>query len=152
MTGITLEKNPPEPIILMVEPEEGVNIVLDKTVSDLQTDVVIDPDTNIISGNLMDITGWTEYSAEPSEQDGNFLVLNISADPSDSTLVVELNDDVIDPVEVDSDPTDVFIFRIEDKDEDVITVTAYDSDPIDAVEEVYTLTGLTFFLPGPVIR
>ncbi len=142
MTGITLEKNPPEPIILMVEPEEGVNIVLDKTVSDLQTDISINVD-NEITGTLADITGWTEYSAEPSEQDGNFLVLNISADPSDSTLVVELNDDVIDPVEVDSDPTDVFIFRIEDKDEDVITVTAYDSDPIDAVEEVYTLTGLT---------
>ena len=81
-----------------------------KTVSELQSNVQISG--TAISGTLNYVTGYTGFNgAEPTEQAGNFLALDFSAEPFPNPCTVELVGGNKGPVALTSD--DHFcVFRV----------------------------------------
>lgn len=73
--------------VLKVEPEDPTDTILGKLVSSLQNNVNVS-DTGI-TGTLKYVTGYTGYSSDPAEQNGNFLALKFSA-PTGATTTIEL--------------------------------------------------------------
>lgn len=66
--------------------------VLGKTVSELQTNVTIDSNTNTISGRLNYVDDYTDFSTDTAKQSGNYLVLFVADDATtnDATRTFEL--------------------------------------------------------------
>lgn len=52
--------------------------LLDKVVSDLQSNIAVSED-NSITGTLKYVTGYTGFSGDPDEQEGHFLAVHASA-------------------------------------------------------------------------
>jgi len=73
--------------VLKVEPEDPTDTILGKLVSSLQNNINVS-DTGI-TGTLKYVTGYTGYSSDPAEQNGNFLALKFSA-PTGATTTIEL--------------------------------------------------------------
>lgn len=72
----------------IVTPVAGTATVLGKTVSDIQTGIMVH--NNWIQGTLKYVTNWTGYSQDPAENFGNFLCLQFA--PTDgATVQVSLN-------------------------------------------------------------
>ena len=77
-------------------------------VGDLQSNVNVG--RNSIAGTLKYVTGYTGFSSNPEEQDGNYLVLHAD-DPDADKVVVELVGGTKGPVELDADRTIVLLIR-----------------------------------------
>ena len=106
-----------------------------KTVSDLQSDIVIGSDE--ITGTLNYIDDYTGFSGDPSLQAGNFIAIHASVpDVEDVTITVK----VTNPVTLDDDG--IAVLRIANKDSQTITVVA-SKDGYASVEKVFDLSGLT---------
>lgn len=85
------------------------------------------------------MTGYTGFSGDPNEQEGNYLALHIDSAVEGATITVELIGGDHGPVTLDEDRT--CIFRIKNTHEKIkITATADDTP---TVTKTYNLVGLT---------
>lgn len=60
--------------------------LLGKSVTDLQTGIEITG--NVISGTLKYVTGYTGFSGDPEEQEGNFLALHVDTNATSGTVEI----------------------------------------------------------------
>lgn len=135
--------SPSGPTVL-VEPVAGTETKYGKKVSDLQDDVVINTNRKI-EGTLHYVTGYTEFnSAEPTEQEGNYLALDFSdnwlGDTDPTTFTVELKGGKKGPVTL-TDGDAFCVFRVTNPNTQSIEVVSTDSTGTTTVE--YSLKGLT---------
>lgn len=120
-----------------VSPEDvGANL-FGKTVDSLQENVVVGESE--ITGTLKHVTGYTGFSSNTSEQEGNYLALKVDADSEDAIVTVELVGGTKGPVTLDEDMNIVLL--IKNKDTQSIKVTVNDGE--DSATKTYGLTGLT---------
>ncbi len=75
-------------ITLKVASPEASTTVKGKLVSELQQN--IDVGEANVTGKLLYVENYTEYSTTVSEQEGNYLALKVETDPTDATTTVEL--------------------------------------------------------------
>ena len=109
----------------------------DKTVSELQSNVVVAGDT--ISGTLHYVTGYTGFNgSEPLEQEGNYLALKFEPTTWDGVVTVELVGGTKGAVTLSEDD-DFCVFKIDNKSQS-IKVEFTDGD--DEYEKTYSLTSL----------
>lgn len=107
-----------------------------KSVSDLQSGVAVN-DT-FISGTLKYVTGYTGFSSDPEEQEGNYLALKFTATEGATTSIFLTNGKMTTPVELDDDMN--CVVRITDKNKQKFIVkTTKDSF---VVEKKFSLTSL----------
>ena len=83
--------------------------MLGKYVTDLQEDVTIGSDA--ICGTLHYVTGYTGFSGDPEEQEGNYLALHFEDDDATSISVKVIGSDY-GPVTLDEDG--LLVVRIRD--------------------------------------
>ena len=85
------------------------------------------------------VTGYTGFSNNTSEQEGNYLALKVDADSEDAVATVELVGGTKGPVALDDDMNIVLL--IKNKDTQSIKVTVDDGE--NSTTKTYGLTGLT---------
>ena len=85
------------------------------------------------------VTGYTGFSSNTSEQEGNYLALKVDTDSEDAIATVELVGGTKGPVTLDEDMNIVLL--IKNKDTQSIKVTVNDGE--DSATKTYGLTGLT---------
>lgn len=112
--------------------------MLGKSVSDLQSDIVVG--TNAIAGTLKYVTGYTGFSGDPSEQQGNYIAFHCESEDADS-ITVELIGGVSGRGEVTLDSDGLMVARISNNDQR-ICVRAYKNGVVCNVT-TYSLAGLT---------
>lgn len=112
--------------------------MLGKSVTDLQSDIVVG--TNAIYGTLKHVTGYTGFSGDPNEQEGNYIVLHVDSDDADS-LTVELVGGVSGRGEVTLDVDGLILARISNNAQTLV-VRAYKNGIVDNVQRL-SLAGLT---------
>lgn len=105
--------------------------------ADLQDDIEIDG-TNI-TGTVKYIADYSAAGYTGDEVSGNFLALHFDSDVDDVVLKAKLINGVHDEVTLDADR--ICIFRIADKDEQKIRITAEKDG--ESYSKIYDLTGLT---------
>lgn len=110
--------------------------MLGKNVSDLQTDIVVDNDA--ITGTLKYVTGYTGFSSNVAEQQGNYLALKVSA-PEGAKTTVEVVGGTKGPVALDDDMNIVLLIKNKDT-QSVKVVTEKDGK---SATKTYSLKGLT---------
>lgn len=121
---------------LSVEPEDGEATVFGKTVSDLQSNIAIGDSE--ITGTLHYVTGYTEFSSNSEEQEGNYLALKFEATDG-ATTTVEIVGGTKGPVTLDSDMNWVGLIK-SNSTQSIKVVSMKDGE---SVEKTYSLTGLT---------
>lgn len=84
------------------------------------------------------MTGYTGFSGDPAEQQGNYLVLHIDTDVEGATIEVELIGGKHGPVTLDSDRT--LISRISNKSQKIKITASKEGYP--TVSKTYSLGGL----------
>lgn len=117
-----------------VSPEtDEAGSLLGKLASDLQTGVTISGD--VISGQLKYVSGYTGFSGNSAEQEGNYLALKVETDNAEDVITVELLGGTVGhPVTLDSDRNIVLrIANMTQKVKVVVNGTA---------TKTYELTGL----------
>lgn len=65
-----------------------------KKVEDLQKNVIVDNKNNTITGRLLYVDEWEQFSSVPSEQSGNYLALGINSPVPGAKINVELTKNV----------------------------------------------------------
>lgn len=85
------------------------------------------------------VTGYTGFSSNTSEQEGNYLALKVDADSEDAIATVELVGGTKGPVTLDDDMNIVLL--IKNKDTQSIKVTTTHNE--ESVTKTYGLSGLT---------
>lgn len=102
----------------------------------MQSNVVVG-ETDI-TGTLHYVTEFTDFSSEPTEQEGNYLALKFDY-PESATATVEIVGGTKGPVTLDEDKN--WVGLIKSNSSQSIKVVATKSE--ESVEKIYTLTGLT---------
>lgn len=102
--------------------------------SNLQSDVAIDSD-GAITGTLAYVTGYTGFSGDASEQEGNYLALKLSAEPHDKIEVA-----IGDRGPVDATADGFVVIRLTEL-TDPIEVTVTNGSDSDTQE--FGISGLT---------
>lgn len=104
----------------------------------MQTGIAVG--TNRITGTLKHVTGYTGFSSNVDEQEGNYIALKFEPVPDDTTVTVELVGGTVGhPVTLDSDMN--IVIRITNKDTQTIKVVTTKTGYI-GVTKTYSLTGL----------
>lgn len=85
------------------------------------------------------VTGYTGFSSNTSEQEGNYLALKVDSDSQDAVATVELVGGTKGPVTLDEDRNIVLL--IKNKDTQSIKVTVNNEG--NSSTKTYKLTGLT---------
>ncbi len=85
------------------------------------------------------VTGYTGFSSNTSEQEGNYLALKVDADSKDAVPTVELVGGTKGPVTLDDDMNIVLL--IKNKDTQSIKVTVDNGE--NSTTKTYGLIGLT---------
>lgn len=85
------------------------------------------------------VTGYTGFSSNTSEQEGNYLALKVDADSEDAVATVELVGGTKGPVTLDDDMNIVLL--IKNKDTPSIKVTVDNGE--NSTTKTYGLIGLT---------
>ena len=85
------------------------------------------------------VTGYTGFSGNTSEQEGNYLALKVDADSEDAVATVELVGGTKGPVTLDDDMNIVLL--IKNKDTQSIKVTVDNGE--NSTTKTYGLIGLT---------
>ena len=85
------------------------------------------------------VTGYTGFSSNTSEQEGNYLALKVDADSEDAIVTVELVGGTKGPVTLDEDMNIVLL--IKNKDTQSIKATTTHNE--ESVTKTYGLSGLT---------
>ena len=120
---------------LSVSPESSEANLFGKTVSELQTGIVVGDSE--ITGTLNYVTGYTGFDSNPEKQSGNYLALKIDA-TSGSTTTVEVVGGDKGPVTLDSDMNIVLFIKSTTQSVKVVTSMGDES-----IEKTYALTRLT---------
>ncbi len=121
---------------LAIEPEDDETDVLGEYVSDLQSDIVIGD--GLITGTLNSVTGYTGFSGDPAEQEGNYLAMRVDTDEATDVITVELvGGSVGHPVTLDSDRT--IVIRITDPVHQKIRVVVTNAGGTDSKTFTYKL-------------
>lgn len=110
-------------------------------VSELQSDVTISG--GVISGTLPYVTGYTEFSGNPEQQEGNYLVLKVANVGTATSVKIGVKPSAygLDPVEIVGDPDMNIVLKITDAaTQKVVIVT---SDGENTRTETLSLIGLT---------
>lgn len=105
-----------------------------KTVSDLQSNVVINDDT--ITGTLNYIDEYTGFSSDEALTSGNYIALHANVPGVDNAVITVK---VTNPVKLDEDG--VVVLRIADKSSQTITVVA-SKEGYSPISKVYSLDRL----------
>ena len=126
---------PVETVSFTVAAEED-SYLLGKYPIELQSDIVVSESS--ISGTLHYVTGYTGFSSEPTEQEGNYLALKVAPEPEDATVTVHLVGGTKGPVTLDADH--IIVLKIANKDTQNIKVTTTKGDL--SVTKFYSLSGL----------
>lgn len=84
------------------------------------------------------MTGFTNFSSTPAEQEGNYLVLQFEA-TEDSTTTVEIVGGTKGPVTLDEDMNWVGLI----KSNSTQSIKVKTTKGSESIEKTYTLTGLT---------
>ena len=92
---------------------------------------------------MADVTGYTGFSGNVSEQSGHYLALKFTADEGATVTVELLNGTLGHPVTLDEDMN--IVIRITDKDTQAVKVVATKNDV--SSTKTYALTGLTLSNP-----
>lgn len=85
------------------------------------------------------VTGYTGFSSNTSEQEGNYLALKVDADSEDAVVTIELVGGTKGPVTLDDDMNIVLL--IKNKDTQSIKVTTTHNE--ESITKTYGLSGLT---------
>ena len=85
------------------------------------------------------VTGYTGFSSNTSEQEGNYLALKVDADSEDAVATVELVGGTKGPVTLDDDMNIVLFIKNKDTQSIKVTIT-HDKE---SIEKTYGLSGLT---------
>ena len=85
------------------------------------------------------VTGYTGFSSNTSEQEGNYLALKVDSDSEDAVVTIELVGGTKGPVTLDDDMNIVLL--IKNKDTQSIKVTTTHNE--ESVTKTYGLSGLT---------
>ena len=85
------------------------------------------------------VTGYTGFSSNTSEQEGNYLALKVDADSEDAVVTIELVGGTKGPVTLDDDMNIVLL--IKNKDTHSIKVTVDNGE--NSTTKTYGLIGLT---------
>lgn len=101
----------------------------------MQSDVVVNE--NDITGTLHYVTGYTDFSSIVEEQSGNYLALQLTAEPSDAVTTVEVVGGTKGPVTLDSDMNIVLLIK---NNSQSVKVTSKKDD--DVTSKTYSLTNL----------
>jgi hypothetical protein len=88
---------------------------------------------------LKHVTGYTGFSSNTSEQEGNYLALKVDTDSEDAIATVELVGGTKGPVTLDEDMNIVLL--IKNKDTQSIKVTTTHNE--ESITKTYGLSGLT---------
>lgn len=123
VVGVTLTTTPCDP----------AGQILGKDVDVVQSNVQVNE--NSITGTLYYVNNWTQYSADTSENSGNFVCVNVAATPSDATVTVSKNGGA--PKEVDDG---YVVARITDPKKDKLTFTVTSGENV--VSKTYNLGSL----------
>lgn len=109
--------------------------LLGKSVTDLQSDIVVG--NGAITGTLKHVTGYTGWSSNPADQEGNYLAIHASVPGvSDAAITATLTqENVVDPSD------GLIVLRITNKNIPLV-ITAKKAGYADVVK-TYSLTGLT---------
>lgn len=111
--------------------------LLGKTADDLQEDVEVGVDA--ITGTLKYVTGYTGFSGNVAEQEGNYLAIKVTAIDG-ATITVELiNGTVGHPVTLDEDG--MIVLRITDKSTQSVQVVATKDNKSEVYN--YSISGMT---------
>lgn len=93
------------------------------------------------------VTGYTGFNAsKPAEQEGNYLALHATAEPSDATITVELIGGTSGKGAVKLDPDGIALLRITNKNTQKVKFVATKDGTIETI--TYGLTGLTLTQKG----
>lgn len=134
-SAVALEFFVGDGLTLVVEGVEESEEVLEKDVSELQSNINVNDD--YITGTLHYVDDFTEFSENTKEQHGNYLALKFETETG-STTTVELVGGKSGPVTLDSDKT--WVGRITDQDRQTIRVIT--SKNGSSVTKVYGLQRL----------
>lgn len=115
---------------------DGVSL-LGKELDDLQSGVGVGGSD--ITGTLKYVTGYTGFSGDPAEQQGNYLVLHIDTAVEGATITAQVIGGDHGAVTLDSDRT--LIVRIKNKSQKIKIVASKEGYP--TIEKTYSLSGLT---------
>lgn len=115
---------------------DGVSL-LGKELDDLQSGVGVGGSD--ITGTLKYVTGYTGFSGDPAEQQGNYLVLHIDTVVEGATITAQIIGGDHGAVTLDSDRT--LIVRIKNKSQKIKIVASKEGYP--TIEKTYSLAGLT---------
>lgn len=125
---------------LTASPVAGTETVLGKSVSALQSDIAIS-NSNVISGTLNYVTGYTGFSGNSDYQEGNYLVLKFEGDSS-ASITMELINGVANVGEVTLDSDGIVVVRITNKATQSLKMRQYVGGVVKETK-TYTFTGLT---------
>lgn len=106
-------------------------------VDDLQTNVAVSG--NRFTGTLKYVTGYTGFSSNPAEQEGNYLAIH-AADPTADSVTVEVVGGTAGERQLDSDGLIVLLIR--NKTTQSVRVKSYKDGVVKDVKNL-SLTGLT---------
>jgi hypothetical protein len=112
--------------------------LLGKTIEDLQSGVSVNNRRKTISGNIKYVTGYTGFSGDPAEQEGNYLCVHFATEAEDTTITVAIIGGDHGPVTLD--PDGILVARIKNTDQKLQVTATKDGAGSDTV--VYTLRGL----------
>ena len=122
---------------LSIAPDDGEGDAYGKSISELQTGIVVSD--GAISGTLHYVENYTNFSSAIDEQEGNYLVVKVEADP-DATVKFHLVGGSKGEITLTPDDRQV-VCRIRDKNSQSIRITAEKGGKRNVKN--YSLTGLT---------
>lgn len=103
---IDIKDNPLAALAMDFDISDSIDL-LGKVASDLQEDMIVDA-TGKVTGTSKYVTGYTGFSGDPAEQEGNYVAFHISV----GDLVIGTNVTVkVNGVTMDPDGLHVLIFR-----------------------------------------
>lgn len=133
-SAVVLEFGEGAPLTLGCAPLSRDTTVLGKSVSELQKGVTVFE--NQIAGQLNYVTNYTGYSADSSENSGNFLALKFADSEGATTTVQRSDSDSASTLDSDK----ICVFRIT---ENTKTITVVSTRNSESLTKVYDLSGLT---------
>ena len=108
--------------------------------SALQSGITIS-NSNVISGTLNYVTGYTGFSGNTDYQEGNYLALKFVS-PSNATITMELVNGVANVGEQQLDDDGIVVVRITNKTTQKLRMKQYVNGVVKQTT-TYTFTGLT---------
>lgn len=138
ITIMTTTKEPVDVTDVTVAALESSESVLDKQATELGSDVTVAGDA--ITGTLTKVTGFTMYSSESTEQEGNYLAFKVTKLPKDSTATAVVTGGKKEAQSVAVNTP--MCFRVSNKDSQKLEVTVTTNDQRTG-KKTYDLSGLT---------